>query len=62
MELFERATVHLGRCVVTMIAVPFIVLGFGILIVYFQRAGLTQERAETLDHASNRLYRPQSLH
>ena len=57
-ELFNRAPVHPGRCVVTMTAVPVIVLGFGIMMVYFQRAGLTQERAEALDHASNRLYRP----
>jgi hypothetical protein len=61
-ELFERLTVHLGRCVMTVIALPFIVLGFGIMMVHFHRAGLTQEQAESLDHASGRLYRPQSLH
>ena len=61
-ELFDRVTVHLGRCMVTMIALPFIVLGFGIMMVYFHRAGLTQEEAESLDHATDGLYRPQSLH
>jgi hypothetical protein len=61
LELFYRLMVHLGRCVVTVIALPFIVLGFGIMVVYFQLAGLTRERAESLNQATNGLYRPQSL-
>ena len=62
MELFYRLMLHLGRCVVTVITLPFLVVGFGIMMVYFQGAGLTQERAESLDHATNRLYQPRSLH